>query len=64
MYYISKLPIRCSKGDIKCVLKCTKFPGNKPRVICLRQTDHQLNTDTRNLVMVLTKKWGRISSHA
>ena len=33
-------------------------------VICLRHTAHQLNTDIRNLVVVLTKKGGRISTHA
>ena len=25
MYYISQSPIHCSKGKLKCVLKCTKF---------------------------------------
>ena len=33
-------------------------------VICSKQISHQLNTNTRNLVLVLTKKWGRIISHA
>ena len=37
---------------------------NKPMVICSRQTAHQLKTDIRNLDMVLTKKWGRIITHA
>ena len=26
MEYISQSPTHCSKGNIECVLKCTKFP--------------------------------------
>ena len=26
---ISQSPIHCSKGNIRCVLKCTKFPGKQ-----------------------------------
>ena len=63
MDYISQSPIRCLKVNLKFVLKCTKFPGGNPMVICSRRTAHQLNTDTKNLVLVLTKKGGRISSH-
>ena len=29
MDYIFQLPIRCSKGNLKCVLKCTKYPNQK-----------------------------------
>ena len=29
MEYISQSPIHCSKENIKCVLKCTKFPGKQ-----------------------------------
>ena len=29
MDYISELPIHCSKANLKCVFKCTKFPENK-----------------------------------
>ena len=36
----------------------------KTMVICSRQNAHQLNTSIRNLVMVLKKKGGRISTHA
>ena len=58
MDYISQSPIYCWKVNIKCVLKCTKLTEKNPMVICSRQTSHQLNTDTINLEMVLTKKKG------
>ena len=29
MDYISQSRIHCSKENIKCVLKCTKFPGKQ-----------------------------------
>ena len=53
--YISKSPIHCSKGNLKCVLKCANFTEKKSVDICSRQTVHKLNTDTNNLVLVLTK---------
>ena len=64
MDYIYQSTIHFSKGDTECVLKCTKIPENKPMVICPRRTDHKLNANIRNLVMVLTKKGGIISTHA
>ena len=30
MGYISQSLIHCSKENLKCVLKCTKFPGKQP----------------------------------
>ena len=56
MYHISQSPTHFSKGNLKCVLNCTKFPEKNSMVICSRQTDHQLDTNTRNLVLVLTKR--------
>ena len=38
MDYISQSPIQCSKGNLKCVLKCNKFPEKKAVDICIRQT--------------------------
>ena len=29
MGYIYQSPIDCSKGNLKCVLKCTKLPGKQ-----------------------------------
>ena len=63
MDYISQSPIRCSKGNIKCVLNYTKFPVKQANGYMFKKTAHQLNTNIRNLVMVLTKKRGRISTH-
>ena len=54
MEYILQSPIHCLKVNLKCVLKFTNF-SNK-MVLCSRQIDHQLNTNIRNLVLVLTKK--------
>ena len=61
---ISKSPIQCSKGNLKCVLNCANFPVKKGMDICSRQRFHHLNTDKNNLVLVLTNKRGRINSHS
>ena len=44
--------------------KVHRISCKNPMVIYSRRNAHQLNTDTRNLALVLTKKGGRISSHA
>ena len=49
---ISQSLIHFSKGNFKCVLKCTKFPK--------KSNGYMSRT---NLVLVLTKKRGRKSSH-
>ena len=49
MDYISQSPIHCSKGNLKCVLKCTKFPEKKGNGYMSKT----------NLVLVLTNKRGR-----
>ena len=56
MDYISQSPTHCSKGNIGCVLQCTKFPDKKPMFISPIQTAHQLNNNTWNLEMVFKKK--------
>ena len=46
---------------------CSKlhhFSWKKTTEICSRQNVHHLNTDTKNLVLVLTKKGGRIRSYS
>ena len=53
MDYISQSPIHCSKGNLKCVLKSTKFTG--------KVNGYMSKT---NLVLVLTNKRGRKSSHS
>ena len=52
MNYISQSPIHCSKGNIKCVLNCTKFPEKKGKGYMSKT----------NLVLVLTKKKGKNKS--
>ena len=46
MDYISQSPIHCSKGNLKCVLKCIKFPEKKGNGYMSKT----------NLLLVLTKK--------
>ena len=46
MDYISQSPIQCSKGNIKCVLKCTILPEKKDNGYMPKM----------NLVLVLTNK--------
>ena len=53
MDYISQSPLHCSKGNLKGVLKCNKFRKKKEMVTCSIKTLHQLNTDTKHLVLVL-----------
>ena len=47
MNYISQSPIHCSKGNLKCVLKCTDFP---------EKIGNEYISKTK-LVLVLTKQW-------
>ena len=56
MDYILQSPTNCSKGIIKYVINCTNFPEKKQIDTCPRQTVHHLNTDTKNLVLFITKK--------
>ena len=49
MNYISQSPITCAKGNLKCVLNCTKFSEKKGNRYMSK----------KNLVLVLTKKRGR-----
>ena len=50
MDYIPQSPTHCSKGNIECVLKCTKFPGKQANGYMFKKTSNQLNTNIRNLV--------------
>ena len=56
MEYISQSPIHCLKVNIKRALNYTKFPLKKANADMFRTNVHQLNTNTINLVFVLTKK--------
>ena len=64
MDYISQSPIHFSKGLLKCVLNCTSFTGKKAMDIRPIKKFHHFNTDTKNLVLVLTNKRVRNIPHS
>ena len=64
MDYISQSPIHCSKVNIKCVLKCTKFPFEKSSSYIFKRYCSSSEHQDMKLGDVLSKKGGRIISHA
>ena len=64
MYYISQTPTHSSKGNLECVLKCTKFPGKQASVYMSKKKCSSIEHWYKKLGDVFNKKRGKISTHA
>ena len=59
MDYISQSPIHCSKGNIKCVIKCTKFPEKQSNGYMFKTEFSSIKHWYNKLGDALNKKKGK-----
>ena len=64
MDYISQSPPFCSKGSLKCVLKCTQFPGKEANGYIFKTNFSSVENRYKKFGDGFNKKRGRISTHA
>ena len=64
MDYISQPPTNVLKGNIECVLKCTKFPGKQANDYMFGTNFSSIEQQYKKLGYALQKKGGRIITHA
>ena len=59
MYYISQSPIHFSKINPKCVLKCTKFSGEKSDSYMFKMNCSSIEHQYKKLIDGFNKKRGQ-----
>ena len=64
MDYISQSPTHCSKSNIECVLKCTKFSGKQVNGYMFDTNCSSIKQQYMKLGDGFPKKGGRINTYA
>ena len=59
MNYISQSPIHCSKGNLKYVLKCTKFPGKQANGYMFKTNCSSIEHQYKKLCVGFNNKRGK-----
>ena len=59
MDYISQTPTHCSKGNLKCVIKCTKFPGKQANGYMFETNCSSIEIQYKKLCDGFNKKSGK-----